>query len=394
LKADWKYGVLLIIIFTVCVVAEYYSPQPINWNRTFSKKDKIPYGSFIVYDYLSDIFPGKNVKETRLPIYNTLNDSNNVHSNYIIVNAEFTPDTIETKKLLEYVNSGNNVFIAAEYFDGPIADSLKVVTTDDIVFINHTNDSLSLNFSHAPFQSPVNFFYRKGTVDYYFTRYDTSQTTILGKTSLGQPDYIKIQHGNGAFYLNSVPMAFTNYNALKGNNSEYIFRALSYLPVANTWWDEYYKINNSEADTPLRYILSNAALERAYYLLIFGIILYIVFEGKRKQRIVPIIQPLQNTSLEFIETIGLLYYQKGTNTGIAKKKIQFFFDYLRSTFNLQVKVEDSRYYKSLAHMTGRTEEEIKDMFAFILKVNSNESTDEKTLLKLNDIIEDFYQKTK
>jgi hypothetical protein len=62
MKGDRKYIVLLACVFILLVLIEYYSPKPVNWKPTFSKKDKIAYGDYVVFDYLSDIFPGKEIK--------------------------------------------------------------------------------------------------------------------------------------------------------------------------------------------------------------------------------------------------------------------------------------------------------------------------------------------
>lgn len=393
MKGDRKYIVILSLVFLAFILIEYYQPQPVDWRPSFSKSDKIPYGDYIIYDFLPDIFPGKNVSVTTMPAYNSLPDSDSVESNYVIINEQFYPDSLDIKKLLGYVASGNNVFITAKDFSDPFSDSLKVKTSVDFSIDYNAKDSLSLNFEQDAYKSPDDFKYRKGTVDYYFINYDTAHTTVLGKNSKNEPDYIRIKHGAGSFYISTVPYAFTNYNALKGKNAGYISRALSYLPVANVLWDEYYKVNKSEAGTPLRFILSNAALMRAYYILIFGLILYVIFEGKRKQRVIPVIKPLQNTSLEFVETIGMLYYQKGTNLAIAKKKIQFFLDVIRSKYNIGTSAMNEEFYDSLSQITGVALPEIKNLFTFIVGVNYSESIDDAELFKLNNMIEDFYQKT-
>src|SRR4029077_4968316 len=229
---------------------------------------------------------------------------------------------------------------------------------------------------------------------YYFGGYDSSRTTVLGTNSEKKDNYIEVKCGDGAFYLSTVPLAFTNYNALKGKNSEYIFRALSYLPVADTKWDEYYKVNKKEASTPLRYILNNQALKYAYYLMLFGFVLYFIFERKRKQLKIPVIKPLQNTSLEFVETIGRLYYQKGTNTGIARKKIRFFLDHIRSIYNIQTSIFNEEFYDKLSQKTLIAREELKNLFTFIGRVNVYSTVDEQTLLSLNNQIENFHRKTK
>ena len=394
MKKDRKYIAFLLFVFAILVFVEYNAPRPINWSPTFSKKDKIPYGNYVLFDFLSDIFSKQKITVVNRPIYNSLSENSDTGTNYIIVNESFGLDTLDNKYLMQFVKNGNNVFIAANDFTGAFADSLKLSTAGGIHFYNGLKDSVSLNFLAPSIHSAESFRYRNGTVDYYFTGYDTANTTVLGNNSDKKNNYIQVKYGNGAFFLSTVPFAFTNYNALKGKNSEYIFRALSYLPIADTKWDEYYKMNKEESDTPLRFILNNRALKAAYYLMLFGLILYIIFEGKRKQRIIPVIKPLQNTSLEFVETIGRLYYQKGTNTGIARKKIAFFLDYIRSQYNIPTSAFTGEFYESLAQKTLIDKEELKKLFTFIGQVQVFSNVDEETLLSLNNQIETFYRKTK
>jgi hypothetical protein len=61
-----------------------------------------------------------------------------------------------------------------------------------------------------------------------------------------------------------------------------------------------------ETDTPLsmspmRFILNNPPLRYAWYLLLLGLLIFVLFNAKRKQRIVPVIEPLKNTSLDLSE---------------------------------------------------------------------------------------------
>ena len=53
----------------------------------------------------------------------------------------------------------------------------------------------------------------------------------------------------------------------------------------------------------------------------FGLILFIIFRGKRVQRIIPVISKLDNATVAFTRTIGELYYQHGDFTNIIEKKI-------------------------------------------------------------------------
>ena len=393
MKGDRKYFILLACVFILLVVVEYNSPKPVNWKPTFSKKDKIAYGDYVVFDYLTDIFPGKKIKTTTKGLYNTLSNEDKPFDNYIIIADEFEPDTLDLDYLCNYVKAGHSAFISADYFGEAFADSLKFSFKREYNLDAIGKDSTSINFTEPYLHSFKNFEYKKGTVETYFESYDSNKGAVLGQNSKQKPNFIYIKYGEGKFFISTVPFAFTNYNALKKNNGEYIFDALSYLPVADTYWDEYYKPYSRVSTTPIAFVLGNVSLKYAYFLLLFAVILFIVFEGKRKQRMIPVIVPMKNTSLEFVETIGRLYYQKGTITGIAQKKILFFLDYIRTRYNVTTTVFSDTFYASLSSKTQIPIDELQKLFTFISYIQSSHAADEISLMQLNNQIENFYRKT-
>ena len=62
-------------------------------------------------------------------------------------------------------------------------------------------------------------------------------------------NYIRCAYGEGFFYFHSIPTAFTNYNILRNDNADYISKALSYLPIQTTYWDEYHKAGKKDYDS-------------------------------------------------------------------------------------------------------------------------------------------------
>ena len=75
------------------------------------------------------------------------------------------------------------------------------------------------------------------------------------------------------------------------------------------------------SDSPLRFILSQPALKWAWYLLLAGVLIFIIFNLRRTQRPIPILPKNLNTSVEFVKTIGNLYYQEGDIRNLIDKKI-------------------------------------------------------------------------
>jgi hypothetical protein len=395
MKKEWKYIALLAGIFLILVVVEVNKPKPVNWEPTFSRKDKIPYGNYVLGDMITDIFGTGNISVTNKTVYETIDENPGI-LNYIFINSNFNPDKTDTEKLLEFAANGNNIFIAANHFQGHFADTLKIKTKDYLFYAMHANDtalsmkldSLSLNFVNPALKKSKNYVYKNGTIPYFFSSFDSSKTAILGITDKNEPNYIRLNYGRGNIYLSSTPLAFTNYNMLLQNNAEYISSALSYLPAGRTMWDEYYKVGRGEEETPLRFILSKTSLAWAYGITVVSLLCYILFEAKR---IIPIVAPPQNTTLEFVDTIGRLYYQYRDHKNLAHKKITYFLESIRSRFYLKTNVLDEEFVEKLSEKSNIEKEQVRMLISLIKKINESDSVTEDALIRLSDMIDRFNQ---
>jgi len=52
------------------VLVKMFTPEPTDWNPSYSKNDKIPFGSYILFDLMEDIFLDRKIETTNLPFYN------------------------------------------------------------------------------------------------------------------------------------------------------------------------------------------------------------------------------------------------------------------------------------------------------------------------------------
>ena len=80
--------------------------------------------------------------------------------------------------------------------------------------------------------------------------------------------------------------------------------------------------------------MKHPPLAFAFWLSLILLLLYILFGGKRVQRIIEQLKPNENTTVTFTETIGRLYLQKKDNKNIADKMITYFNEYIRNTYFL------------------------------------------------------------
>jgi hypothetical protein len=142
--------------------------------------------------------------------------------------------------------------------------------------------------------------------------------------------------------------------------------------------------------TPLRYVLSQEPLRWAYYLALSGVILFVVFNGRRRQRIIPVIPPKTNTTLEFVETVGRLYFQHGDHKNMAEKKIAHFLDYVRAHYYLKTDVFDQALCEKLAEKSGVEVEAVSALFKQIESIHAQPQISAAGLSELSRAIERFY----
>lgn len=400
MRKDLKYFLILFSVLLVFVMLELSKPQPINWTLTFSKNDKIPFGNFVLYDLIHTLFPESDITVSYKTVFENFQDwdiktESRKGDNYLFINNEFIPDDLDTELMLDYVYQGNSVFIAANRFKGALADSLKIETKDylftftDSTLTQLQTDSIGFAFVNASFSDSKSYYYNAGTVPFYFASIDTTTTTIAAINNYNHPVLVKIKHGKGNFILCSAPLAFSNFYVLQGQNAQFIASALSFLYPGNIIWDEYYKVGRGERKTPLRFILGKSSLTWAYGMTMFGLILFIAFEAKRKQRIIPIIKPPGNASLDFISTIGRLYFQHGNHKDLAEKKITYFLEHLRSVFYLRTSELGEEFTERFSEKTGYPLEDAKKLFRLVDEIKTSTAISEATLQKLNAAIEDF-----
>ncbi|WP_461130361.1 DUF4350 domain-containing protein [Spirosoma aerophilum] len=387
-----KYLFILLATITAYVLFEYYRPKPIDWKATYENDDKIPFGTQALFELLPDVMSPPAIKTVRLPIYNFLTETSlPARSNYVLICQELDADKNDLKHLFAFVQRGNNVFISA--YDLPdslgITLGFKALVKDP----SKADSTLRQNFVNPLFRKAggYNFVHDDGR---NFLRVNKPENiTVLGRNARQEPTFIRIQYGKGQFFVHNLPLAFTNYYVLSQKTSDYAFKAFSYLPARPTYWDEYQKQGrfNEDEQSIFRYIRSQPALNWAYYLIAFGLIVYAIFAGKRTQRIIPVVEPLKNTSLDFVQTIGRMYFQQGDHENLARKKIQYFLADIRERYGLNTTMLDKDFAEALARKSGAPLDETDQLVRLLRDAQKSISLSEYNLITINQAMENFKQ---
>jgi len=326
---------------------------------------------------------------------------------FLIINPYAEIDDISSDYLLDFVSDGNVVMISSFNFSKKLLDSLQAEIKFDVLPQLELEDSLSISNIHFKDSElkltlanknwdAKSYTYNKGMEGVYFSQLDSIHTTVLGYHQFENTrriNFVKIQYGDGFFYLHTQPFVFTNYNLLKSGNAAYAAHALSYIPDWDIIWDDRATLNQNRIDNPLRYMLSQPALRWAWYIALLGTLFFIIFKAKRRQRIVPIIEKLPNTSIDFAKTIGNLYYQQGKPQDIVNKKITFFLEHIRNTYLLDTQNLNDDFKKKLQSKTGMPQIEIERLVDYIIKLNKLKEIPESSLVLLHNMIDNFYKQT-
>ena len=396
-KSVRTYLIFFVVVLIGIVTLDSNTPKAINWSPTYSINDKIPFGLYIfnqelrsllkpdtlhtinrtAYEYFDDLYD-----------YDTLVNTYKTAGTFIAINdfADFDDESI--KELLYFSSHGNTVFLSMKSLPQMLQDSLNFNFNADYP----TTATTALWFSNEKLGTEK-YNLQEGLGTTYFAKIDTLTTTVLGYqgNDKAQVNFIKVPYKQGSFLLHLQPAAFTNFHLLKENHHEYAEKVLSYIPKGNVYWYTKDLTDGYISQNPLRFIFSQPALKAAWYLFLAGMLVFIVFNAKRKQRIVPIIEPLENTTIEFTKTIGNLYFQEGNHHTIIDKKIIYLLDKIRRDYLLDTTNLDDKFVKKLQQKTGKNIEDLQQLF---YKINQHRKghyeSVENDLVEINTLIEKIF----
>lgn len=391
-------GIFAVVLVSI-IVTEIARPKPLNWRPSYAAADKIPFGCFVLYNELPNLFAQSEIATVDETVYDVLLKRDSTErSNYLFINDNVQLDKQETNQLLNYVAQGNDVFLAASSFSYFLKDTLNIDIDYEYSLLE---DTVSVQLTHKKFAAET-FQFSRGMNKAHFTSVDSLRTTILGHLEferkneltgeveelVRRPNFVKTAFGEGQFYINTTPQAFSNYYMLKGNKN-YVANAFSYLTNDKLYWDNYKKAGRIVIDSPMRFVLNQSALKWGYYLTIIGLLLFVLFKAKREQRIIPVVKPLENSSVEFARTVGSLYHQNKDYTDLITKKLSYFLSFLRNQYFLDTSTLNEKTIQTLAAKSGKSLEEVKKLLEYILYLKNKAMHSEQDLIALNKKITTF-----
>ncbi|HVM89936.1 MAG TPA: hypothetical protein VMT76_17240 [Puia sp.] len=401
MKKKVPYNLIWILLaLTFAAGCRLNQQKKLNRRVTLWHNDKIPYGTYYAYKNLHYLFPDAEILIDNGGAVKFQNDYwwkiNNNKGNValIAITPRIDPTDEELNAIFNLINQGDHVFLSAFTFSKKFLDSFSVKDRQLTLF--NFNDTLITSILHPVTYEDDSFEYPGYAYDNYFSFIDTNYVKILGRNEDGKPNFIKINYkSGGSLYLHLEPFAFTNFFLLHNNNKTYYDYALSYLPrhIKLITWGENFRDGNNGNFSALKFLLGIPAFKWAFWLLLILFLLLYLFESKRKQRAIPDSIPLRNTSLDFVKTVGRLYYQQKDNLNLAYKMSVHFLSHVRTKYNLPTSNLDKDFAERLSYKSGYGKIATKELVDYIKVIQQQQSLSDEGLLEFNKKIEEFYKQT-
>lgn len=444
----------MLVLFVLFCLLQVNLPKKFVWSPTFSHVDKQPLGCFVFDSVLTQSLPnGYHV--TKKTFFQLDQEHAKEKISVLMVVDQQNLKQLDVKYLCNIARRGGKVMVVASssFDDGRNADTVVVnelertfkVKIEDGIYFSlrgilaglkaHDNDMYDTIYwnnretmyaaqSYRMFYNMVGgtlfvdsvpkvkrLAYTLSTAGYDyrhdslyvgdFTRFDTIvdkkerieriDTFALKKV----PAAVSVPYGKGEVIFVSSPLLFTNYGMLEGNTFVYIFRLMSYLADLPVYRTEAYVKTDAmlvAEQSPFREFIKRPPLRWALYLALLGVVLFMIFTARRRQRVIPIMSKPANRSLEFIQLIGTLYYQRKDHVDLVRKKFKLFAEELRKTAGVDISDvnTDDREYLLLAEKTGMNSDRLKKVIRqirLVLHSEGNISVEEmRSLIDAMDTI--------
>lgn len=398
MRKRFSYRFLLIVTAAVLASCGNDNGMP-SLAETFSKSDVNPFGTYVAYAQVNELFYQNEIKIKKTALEKYLPLINDTGSLHIHISKSFFLSAADFDAALEFVKKGNSMFISSEYFDSSFLRQFDVeVKNNNFVFdffnsMQHTAVHLS-----EPYYPATAFNYYYLPVDNYFNLDEKEGQKILGTNDDGKPDFVVIFYGSGRFYLHCEPRVFSNYFLLQQQNYRYLQQAFAFMPATpeHVVWDDYYNKRNSppspgDNGSGFSVLFRYPPMVWAFWLSVFLLLTYILFGGKRRQRIIKQLAGKQNTSVAFTETVSRLYLQKKDNRNMADKMIAYFFEHVRNQYFISTSHADDAFCSMLSRKASVPKEQVESLLSTITALQQQSSVSDEALLQLNNQIENFYK---
>jgi inorganic pyrophosphatase len=422
----------------VVVFLSLFGGDSVNWYESYVKDVKNAKGTYFVAELLKHYDKDRDFIELDAPIHLSL-ENVEAPSNYVFIGQDIYLPNEDLDALLDYVDDGNNAFIFTDYNPSAILDELELETDSSFDDGFYFNEAQSPGVSQS-LTDPLLNVLGDSCFDYYlygerqrrWSFVNEEDLAIVGAEKLGETklqtnaedydynyyrnkvdtldtlisgvNYFRIQYGEGYFYFHVQPVIFCNAHLTEMENLNYVNGVFSYLNEGDILWEEHNWVFKrpynkryipqgdyfSQKDSILKMILENQELKWGWYSLLIMAILFVIFNGKRKQATIRILPDYANTTLLQIQKMGYLYKDVDEYFEITQSMFENFLWFLHVKLNIDTHQESEKIINDILKVTKYDEKEIRSIFNTYKNIENWKSVTHGVFMKLHDDIEKFY----
>lgn len=385
------YACLLLTLFGMSCSLK----RETNWSITLERNGKEPYGCYIAYQCLKDLFPTTPILSSKNPLQSIRNSNKRGGQGelVVIVCETLFLDSLGWEDMQTFLQNGNDVVIFSSSLPSYIQKDLKVhVTYSDTsnefeqerAWDTTQRQSLDIEFYEKKYE-----FGFKGypLLGYYQTdSMNEDQFTPWGHVGKKQKVNLLTWYHQGSLTLCGSSLVMSNYFLLQENNREYYERLFSTYRdnVQKITWSSGAIIHTEGKGEDMWDLLwKTPGLLYCFIILLGLLLIYIGFESKRRQRLIPILDPNTNSSLEFTETIGRLYYNKRDHGNLVKKMLQHYLEHIRAKYLLPTNELNEAFAVKLSAKLNQPLSETKAFLAYLEYIRSSSDVSDTDIIHLH-----------
>ncbi len=413
---------ILLLLFFVFLGDGCEGKRNFSWRETYDEKSREPYGAFVFFELLQEGYAEEKFAVMTDSLHLELPAETGEKSQYMFVGPAMYTDSASTQALLKFVGNGNDAFISSKTIPYDLMFYLYYTECDGVLWNDYeifqdTSAVLTVDRDEEPFEFK---YYKNFRAAMYNWNYIDPAVMCEGEDAIRQlgtmgdyyPNFAKVRYGEGWFYLHTTPLAFSNFSLQKEENLRYAEQVLAYTDAEKIYYDTHSRVSEGigrrrnernnlfqndrrfESGGELSYILAQPSLRWAWYLALGLALLYLIFRAKRRQRIIPVTEENRNTSLDYVGTIGQLYFQQQNHQKAAEQNYKLWLGHVREKYRVAPKDSDADFIKRLAAKADVPEGLIGKILEQHNLIRRATGIQAHTLMDFHALLEKFYEQAK
>lgn len=448
MKISKMFIVVIILFMIVLVVVELKMPRKFDWETNYNHYDAQPFGCMVMDSVMSASTGGRYSAsgKTLLQLKNE-----NSRENVMIVADRLDFDTLECQAIDTLLMRGVNILLSAQiagyeasgflhrydinidyaYYQSysygfmDIKENLKAEKgkKSTLVWTGKGNDGRQEEFYVETgicnnFISSFSYNDKNDNYDYYYD--DDNQAAVAEPepepehVDYKREDLIKLVEDDneelcavivadkrfrGRLIVVSNSLWFTNYGFTHDGSRQLAMRCISMLgdgPVIRLDTSLQDGKAYEESESPLRFLIKHRALRWALYLILLGIVLSMIFNCRRRQRVIPVVKKPENMAVKLIKHLGMLAYKKRDTGGLIESRYQMFEYEIRKRLLVDLNGDKEHAYSTIACATGLSEESVRsdldDLMHVMALISMSQDIDTSTMKRVVGTMDNILSK--